>query len=39
MVTYESALHMLAVAHVVPLIVLVAASTIGLAVIEAVEEA
>ena len=38
MVTYESALHMLAVAYIVPLIVLIAASTIGLTVIEAVEE-
>jgi hypothetical protein len=37
--TFESALHILTVAHVVPLSLLILASGIGLAVIETLEEA
>lgn len=37
-ISFESALHMLTVVYMVPMLVLVAASAIGLAVIETVEE-
>lgn len=38
-ITFESALHILTVAHVVPLSLLALTSAIGLAVIETLEEA
>lgn len=37
-ISFESALHIITVIYVFPILVLVMASTIGLAVIEAVEE-
>ncbi len=37
-ISFESALHMLTVAYMVPMLVLVVASAVGLAVIETIEE-
>lgn len=37
-ISLETALHTLVVAHMVPMLVLIAASAFGLAVIETVEE-
>lgn len=37
-ISFESALHMLTVAHMFPLMLLVLVSVVGLAVIETVEE-
>lgn len=37
-ISFESALHMLTVAHMVPLMLLVLFSNVGLAVIETLEE-
>lgn len=37
-ISFESALHMLTVTYMVPMLVLVVASLVGLAVIETIEE-
>lgn len=37
-ISFESALHMLTVAYMVPVLMLVVASLVGLAVIETIEE-